>query len=144
MGYVTSLQNGMVRWSCVFNSLEGYKGAPKRRQLITNQHGVIFQETEVSVKDTVMPTDDMRQFCSNSTAELVRRDKQYIFMPSRSLFNLLLIASVYLTINRDSSLSSVFKHVLIFFLLLHRAFCYNYCFYSNSCTYIHFKITNSH
>jgi len=24
-------------------------------------------------------------------------------------------------------------------LLVYRACCYNYCFYSNSCTYIHFK-----
>jgi len=24
-------------------------------------------------------------------------------------------------------------------LLFHRACCYNYCFYSNSCTYTHFK-----
>jgi hypothetical protein len=109
MGYLTSQQNGMVRRSGVLNSLQGYKGAPKRRQLITNQHGVILQETEVSVKDTVMPTDDMRQSCSNSTEEFVSRDKQYIFMPSRSLFKLLLIASVHLKIKRDSSLSSVFN-----------------------------------
>jgi len=31
-----------------------------------------------------------------------------------------------------------------FFLLLHRACCYDYFLYSNSCTYIHFKNTNSH
>jgi len=30
------------------------------------------------------------------------------------------------------------------FLLLHRPCCYNYSFYSISCTYIHFKNTNSH
>jgi hypothetical protein len=30
----------------------------------------------------------MRQSCSNSTAEIVRRDKQYIVMPSCSLYNL--------------------------------------------------------
>ena len=31
----------------------------------------------------------------------------------------------------------------IFFLLLHRACCYYYFFYSNSCTFLHIKNTNS-
>jgi hypothetical protein len=74
MDYVTSLQNGMVRIG-ILNSHQRYKGAPKLRLLITKQHGVIFQETEVSVKNAVMPSDAMRQSFSNSTAEFVRRDK---------------------------------------------------------------------
>jgi len=33
----------------------------------------------------------------------------------------------------------IFNVTLYIFLLLHRTCCYNYCFYSNSCKYIHFK-----
>jgi hypothetical protein len=47
-------------------------------------------------------------------------------------------------ISQDRS-ASIIRNIYVFilirchFLLLHRACCYNYCFYSNPCTYIHFK-----
>ena len=71
MGYITSLQNGKVRWNGFLNSLKEYKGAPTLRQLITKQHGVLFQETKVSVKNAVMPSDDVSESCSNSISEFV-------------------------------------------------------------------------
>jgi len=119
MGYVPPLQNGMVRWNGVLNSLQGYKVAPKLRQIITNQHGVIFQDTEVSVKKTVMSSNDLRQSCSNSTA--VFAETNNMFVTARLLFKLLLNSSFHLTINRDSTSTGVFKHVCTF-LSLHRAF----------------------
>jgi len=60
------------------------------------------------------------------------------------LFLLFQLMHIFL-LHRECCYNYFFYSNSCTFLLLHRECCYNYFFYSNSCTsFIHFKNTNSH